>query len=571
MKSVYCEDLDSTESKPAGRNAHVKFALFFVPYAAFLLFSLPRFGPIWDVIYEFPRATAYVSHMLGEETPSGVSPWHHLSYEQARSSHGSSANGCLPSLIAASTGKLFFEKLRLLNHIDGYHLGLVLLWLLFVVHFHSRLTELHGPRLALLATVLLALAPRIVAHVPNNMKDIPALAFGTAALLELAVALTRERPRRIYLTALLVGCAMSSKFVAGIIAAPGAVLVCLALRGGGLVPARRRAYVMALISIPVITVIVLIAHWPYLWVPPATLWVRLHELAEVVGYRSGNGASTYPFIMAVITTPILMLAGLMCAAVAALWKPVECSACPPSGRRAERSLLLFYAVWMLAVLAAFSSGRVVLFDGVRHFILFMPPLAVLSAWGILRVSDAALARVAASGRKVQWSKPLLLPLILIASIIPIVRYHPYEITYFNGLVGGLPGATEIRFGANVLNFEPRDYWGTSIRASMDWANEHLPQGAAVWISVPPDFSELEIYRLRADLVYAHPKERDKRRPHFLIFINRQSWLGQREKLVIRRRKLIHQEEIQGIPLSFVYRLPKKRKAKPALAQAAQSL
>ena len=124
-------------------------AALFPVYSAFLLLSLPRYGATWDVFYEFPRATAYLSHVLGEQTPSGASPWHAMSYQEARSHHGGSANGCLPSLVAAATGKLFFEKLGVLDYVDAYHLGLVLLWLLFVIHFHSRLVELHGPRLAL--------------------------------------------------------------------------------------------------------------------------------------------------------------------------------------------------------------------------------------------------------------------------------------------------------------------------------------------------------------------------------------------------------------------------------------
>ena len=204
-------------NEPEPRPSRRGFAIFFVPYAAFLLLSLPDYGAIWDVPYEFPRATAYLSHALGEETPTRASPWHLLSYEQARSTHGGSVNGCLPSLVAAFTGKIFYEKLRLLDYVDAYHLGLVFLWLIFLIHFHSRLSLLHGARLAFVATVLLALAPRVVGHVPNNMKDVPGLAFGTAALLELAIALTRGLPRRVYLAALLLACAVSSKFVTAIV------------------------------------------------------------------------------------------------------------------------------------------------------------------------------------------------------------------------------------------------------------------------------------------------------------------------------------------------------------------
>ena len=550
----------------AGWRAHSRFAIFYAAYAAFLVLSLPRYGATWDVFYEFPRATAYLSHFLGEETPSGVSPWHRLSYSEAESQRFS-MNPCLPSLIAASTGKLFFENLRILDHNDAYHLGLALLWLLFVPHFYLRLAELHGPRLALVATVLLTLAPRIVAHVPNNMKDVPALAFATAALLELAVALTRGRPRRIYLAALFVGCAVSSKFVAGILVVPGAFLVYLALRKGGLAPEARRAVVVPLLTVPIVSVVVLVAHWPYLWAPPALLWARCLEMLEAFGWRRGSGPSIYPFAMAAMTTPILVLAGLACAAVAAFRTrgAAPTVAGSPAEERAERALLLFYAVWMLAVLTAFSSGRIALFDGVRHFMLFLPPATVLAAWGILRASDGALARLRSRAIDDRWPKALLVPLVLVASIVPIARFHPYEIAYFNGLAGGLRGATGIRFGGNVLEFEPRDYWGTSVRAAVEWANENLPRRSSVWISVPPLFSEFEVYPLRPDMAYRAPPRRRKRKPHYLIFINRQKWMGRLERQALERGEIVHREEVQGVPLSFVVRISKPRKAKPPAA------
>ena len=533
----------------APRRAHLGFAILFAAYAAFVLLSLPRYGPTWDVFNEFPRATAYVSHVLGQETPSGKSPWHRVSYEQARSHHGGSANGCLPSLIAAATGKVLWEKLRWLGYIDAYHSGLALLWLLFVAHFYFRLTELHGPRLALVATVLLALTPRIVAHVPNNMKDVPALAFATAAMLELAVALTRRRPRRIFAAALFAACAMASKFVAAIVVLPAALLVALALRHGGLAPDLRRRCALMLLSVPLLTAVLFVAHWPYLWAPPSVIWERLVMLAEPIGRRTGSGPSLYPLMMAVITTPILTLAGLFCAAVAALLKPAE--------ERRERVLLAVYAFWMLAVLGVFSSGKIVLFDGIRHFLLFLPPAAVLSAWGLLRASDTILARIAGRGGGRRWPAALALAMIVLASLAPIALYHPYEIAYFNGLVGGLPGATRFSFGRAFRAYEPGDYWGTSVRACVEWSALHLPAGAAVWISVPDVFAPRRLFRLRRGLAYVRPADRQEGRPHYLIFAYRRGWFGREEKVALRGGEVVHREVVREVPLSFVVRLPEE--------------
>ena len=531
----------------SARGPRWTFAVLYACYAVFLLVSLPRYGPTWDVFYEFPRATAYVSHMLGEETPSDVSPWHHLSYEIARSTSRGSLNGCLPSLIAAVTGKIFFEKLQILGYIDAYHLGLVLLWLLFILHFHARLGALHDARVALVATILIALAPRVLGHVPNNMKDVPAMAFATAGLLELAVAITQDRPRRIYWTALFVACAMSSKFVAGVVALPGAVLVYLGLREGRLLPRIPLSTLIPLGCIPIATIVLLIAHWPYLWVPPSELPARLGEIRDMVAIRTGTGASVYPFVMALITTPLPLLIGLVCAGIGAFWKPAE--------TKAERLLLVFYAVWMLSVLAVFSSGRIALFDGIRHFLLFVPPAAILSAWGLIRVSDALLGRLDVGRGSHSRLRALVVSTIVLASAVPIALYHPYEVTYFNALIGGLPGATELELGESALDFDPRDYWGTSVRASVEWANQHLPANATLFVSIPPAFARINPYPLRSDLIYGRPPRIPNLKPHYLVFVNRPGWFTPRERRAIASGELVHQEEIRGVPLSFVYRWP----------------
>ena len=58
----------------------------------------------------------------------------------------------------------------------------------------------------------------------------------------------------------------------------------------------------------------------------------------------------------------------------------------------------------------------------------------------------------------------------------------------------------------------------------------------------------------ADLVYASPSNREPGRPHYLIFVNRPSWFGENEERAISHSQLVHQEEVRGVPLSFVYQI-----------------
>lgn len=528
------------------RGLNAAFILLFSGYALFLVSALPSYGPTWDVLLEFPRATAYLDNILGNTTPSRISPWHQLSYEKAQSSYGGSLNGCLPSIIAAASGKILFEKLGLTNYIDAYHFGLVLLWLVFIIHFYAMLSKLHDRRLALVATVLLALAPRVLGHVPNNMKDIPALAFATSSVLELAVAVTHNRPRRIFLAGLLFACAISSKFTAAIVVVPALVFLYQSFRKSDI----PKAFLLPIVAVPFITIAVFFIHWPYLWALPPSLWKRLAALVAFIGIRKGGGVPTfYPVVMAMATTPPLILFGLSLAPIVSFR--------PPPLKRHETLLLVLYTSWMFIVLLVYCTGRIALFDGVRHFLLFLPPATVLAAWGITRAFDMVNKESRFLRNIPRRRSEVLVGLaILGVSILPVISYHPYETTYFNTFVGGLRGATLIRFGPEVLDYEPRDYWGTSIRSIIKWVNHSLPDGSTLWISIPPELGAS--FTLRTGLSFVRPDRRQPGKPFYLIFINRKDFFTRLEYEAMIKGKLVHKVSIKGVPLSYVYKMPEIR-------------
>jgi hypothetical protein len=528
------------------RTTHGAFAVLLVVYGAWLIITLPQYGVTWDVFLEFPRATGYVNHFLPGTSGTGLSPWHHMSYEEAKTNPSESSNGCLPSLCAALAGKVFFEWLGLLNHIDSYHLGLTLVWIAAVGHFYFRLQELHSPRHALLASILLGLAPRIVGEVHNNMKDLPCMAFASAGFLEMAIGVKRNRAGHLVAAGILFGCALSSKFTAALMVLPVAAYLWLSFRGSGWFPRPPWRFSLAIAAMPLFAVTILYAHWPYLWVRPAELRDRLAGLAKVISVRSiSGGPSIYPLAMIAITTPILVLGGLGLALAFTVRKASRQTMAGP--------LRWVWWTWLLSVLCVFSSGRVALFDGIRHFLLVWPPLAVLSAWGLLQGLVALDARLAGGTGAHRWLFPTAIGTILVTSTGPDLLYHPYEITYFNALVGGLPGATRIRFGPPVLEFEPRDYWGTSVRRAMRWINENLPTGAAVSFGIPNRL--YHVYPLRSDLVWVARRQHTIGRPHYVVFLNRRRWFTDLEKGAMSQGELVHQETSRGVPLAMVYRLP----------------
>jgi hypothetical protein len=106
-------------------------------------------------------------------------------------------------------------------------------------------------------------------------------------------------------------------------------------------------------------------------------------------------------------------------------------------------------------------ARPAMYNGTRHFVFVLPPLAVLgglaSAWLIeaLRQHSARFAAAAAIALLAGTALP----------IVEMARLHPYEYTYFNRLAGGVAGARE-RY---ML-----DYWGLSFKQAS--------QGLATWLA-----------------------------------------------------------------------------------------
>jgi hypothetical protein len=92
----------------------------------------------------------------------------------------------------------------------------------------------------------------------------------------------------------------------------------------------------------------------------------------------------------------------------------------------------------------------------------------------------------------------------------VVRYHPYQLSYYNELIGGAKGA----FGKFDL-----DYWGSSQKQAIQWVNQNAPQGATVHVVMIPDVAAKYI---RADLL---PKLNTQGfdGSDYVVFLNRQSF------------------------------------------------
>lgn len=126
-------------------------------------------------------------------------------------------------------------------------------------------------------------------------------------------------------------------------------------------------------------------------------------------------------------------------------------------RRAALTIVLMAALFPVALTVAM---RPAMYNGIRHFLFIVPPLAVLGglAGGVLIARLAAwkpIAAAVAAG---------LVVLACVPPVVAMVRLHPYEYVHFNLIAGGTAAAR----GRYML-----DYWGLSFKQATEALREKL--------------------------------------------------------------------------------------------------
>jgi hypothetical protein len=379
--------------------------------------------------------------------------------------------GPLFDVIDVATYDLLSRKLGwVADPVAGHHVAVVLtsalsLWLVFRIGL-----VFFGPWAALLAQVLLALMPQFLGHAHNNLKDTPLTALFMAALLVMVHAVRSGRWGTWALAGVLTGLTYAIKIHAYFVPL---VVGLWQLWEAGFDRARWKKLAGGFALAGATAFAAILVAWPYYRHQPIERFFetyrtfRNHEYNELVFYLGAHYKAHdvpwhFPFVMFAVNTPLVHLA-LFLLGLAFLVLGLR--------RRtsATSSGLVLSALWFfLPILAQIGSGTVKL-DGVRHYILVFPAMALLGAagaWEAGRRLGAAWGgrpRIAAA-----WG--VCVGLLLLDVLRTDVHLHPYQVVFFNRLAGGIAGARE--------KFE-LDYWGVSLKKAGEWMDANLPDGGRV--------------------------------------------------------------------------------------------
>uniref|UniRef100_UPI000556431F glycosyltransferase family 39 protein n=1 Tax=Bradyrhizobium liaoningense TaxID=43992 RepID=UPI000556431F len=332
-----------------------------------------------------------------------------------------------------------------------------------------------GPLAGLASLLLLALCPIFYGHMFMNPKDAPfavAMIILMLGLVRLAEEYPRPSPRTVLIVGLGAGLSLGCRILGGlalVYAVLGFIPLLLEeLRNEGLRESVRRFAHVVYVLLPglVLGYLVMGLIWPWSIMEPGNPFDALTYFShffEKPWKEMFDGAivsvpdmpwSYLPTLFA-LQLPEVMLV-LTAGAVFSTFAMLPRRGVP--ARRKTILLMLTLAATLPLVIAMVK--RPALYNGIRHFVFVIPPMAVLGgvafAW--------AVERLRANHRTWQPVVVATFCFGLALSLAEMIRLHPYQYTHFNHIAGTVRGADD-RF---ML-----DYWGLALKQASDELREQL--------------------------------------------------------------------------------------------------
>jgi hypothetical protein len=431
--------------------------------------------------------------------------------------------GPLFSTLAVATTDVLIAKTHLMK--DGVaapHMAVLASCTLAMVLIAVFAFRRFGPLEALFSACVLATLPQVVAHSQSNLKDTPLMLLFAASVIAFDAAIRSGRLWSYAFAGCLVGVTYAVKLNAVVVYLVAGVYF-VAFVGRTIRDYRRFALgCLVALSSSIATIPVL---WPYYRVRtwerfPETVhafktWVFDHPVLYMGHFHGAHAMPWhFPFVHLAVSTPLFVLAfGASAVVLLVRSRRTASPEALPLG-------LLF--VWLLLPLGFHSASGAPMYDGMRHFLMTLPAMALLAGVAMGRFVRASFRRGAGAG--------IAAALALATGFGVLLRtlwaLHPYHVVFYNSLVGGTKGA------AKLFELDP---WGQSYREAARWINSHTPPGSRVFVPFgdhffPLDeahrfvvhdtssFANYKVHLLRGMLLETDPKDypETSRRPVFSV-------------------------------------------------------
>jgi hypothetical protein len=445
--------------------------------------------------------------------------------------------------ISAGSMHIFSYKLHWLDPIDGFHLPTILFAALFLVFLYHFIAKRLGKTVALIGIVMVGTSPRIFGDMHFNEKDIPEMVAFGLAVISYYWWYESKTWKRAILAGLITGIAWAIKVNA--IFLPVIFILGIwrwdfkRLKLKETWPRIKEFFFQHLLMI-IAAIHVFFLSWPWLWTDPRRFLIYINIFSSV-GYNSGSQIFNFtPLSLIFFTMPKYFLAFLLVGiGFSILWMI-----------RKKNPMIRLLIMWMIVPVLRVSIPGAVNFDGIRHFLEFLPAAAILAAFGIVTAIQSI------KWQKI-WLKRGIALFLLAASIFNIVEYeityHPYEYLYFNRLIGTRQDAAKV-FGQDQIS----DYWAITYRKGMAWLKQNAVQDSYLYIPIAEWLANItQRVWLRTDIQTIDRNQLEKIRktdaPIYVMFINRPAFYDDIANICIKNGSPVYQIDLMGSSLMQIYR------------------
>jgi hypothetical protein len=337
--------------------------------------------------------------------------------------------------------------------------------------------EIGGPRAGFIAALFLCLTPNYYGQMFNNPKDIPfavGMVWALYFMTRLLPRLPRPAWRDVAKLGLAIGLALGVRVGGLMLFGYVGLMLLLSAAWRGAEGKSWRAFIAegwiglwrVLVPVAAIAYPIMLFFWPWAQAAPianplAALAAFSHQIFPWPTLFAGAyiAADALPWsylpVYILIALPELVLLLLAAAPVAAVIA-LRRAPWPLERTRTIACFMLGFAI--LFPVAYAIAINAILFDGMRHFIFVLPPIACVAAL----VADGALDRLGA----LRWRNYAYGALGLYGAyhVGVMARLHPDEYVYYNLAVGGVAGAR----GEFKL-----DYWANSYVEAVQGLDDYL--------------------------------------------------------------------------------------------------
>lgn len=443
--------------------------------------------------------------------------------------------------VSAATLHLFGYSLKWLNPIDAFHLAGVLFAAALLIALFFFLKKRLGAVVALVALIALATYPRFWGDAHFNIKDVPETALMAFAIFSYVIWYEKPHWLKAVLFGFLFGLATLTKINAVFIP----IIVVLGLWGSklhlpknGNIWASVKPFLLHHLVMVIAAFHTILLGWPLV---NKDFGAFVEYVTRFIGQGQRSGPAYFQWEtirLTFATMPEYFVLLLVLGIIASIYLFVK----------EKNHLYRLLLVWCLLPVIRIALPGMSNFDGIRHYLEFLPAAAALAGVGFFALHNW-LKRFP---KPVTVIIPVLLVLLAAANLVDAyISYRPFEYLYYNRISGGTAGAVKT-FGRDAVS----DYWAVSYRQGMEWLNENSQNGSALYTSIGGEIvaiSKNALLRTDISLVGDEASALDSEGPTYIMFINRPAFFKSLEKTLVKKGEPVFTLENQGQVLLYIYK------------------